>query len=302
MFAYFQARARARSRQTLGTNWRSDAPLVQAVNALFSRNPSPFFNTEIVFHPVACAAGKRSELCLGDGGQAPMVVWFIDREETEKSIPKERARWVAAQAVAAEIETLLDPAAGLRLCDRRLQGSDIAVLVRTHAEGDRVRGCLRSRGIASVEQGAGDVFQSHEAADLEWVLRAVLEPHVLSYLKAALATELLGKTSIEVWDIDHDEAVWEDYLKRFQEYHRQWRDRGFMLAFRGLIEGEAISERLLSLSDGARRLTNLLHLAELLQARATLSARNGGSPAVVCRAPPLGRPGSGGRVVAAGKR
>ena len=160
-----------------------------------------------------------------------MVVWFIDRDETEKSIPKERARWVAAQAVAAEIQTLLDPAAGLRLCDRRLQGSDIAVLVRTHAEGDRVRGCLRSRGIASVEQGAGDVFQSHEAADLEWVLRAVLEPHVLSYLKAALATELLGKTSIEVWDIDHDEAVWEDYLKRFQEYHRQWRDRGFMLAF-----------------------------------------------------------------------
>ncbi|CAN5867371.1 exodeoxyribonuclease V subunit beta [soil metagenome] len=268
VFAYFEARARARSLRTLGTNWRSDAPLVRAVNTLFSRNPSPFFNTEIVFHPVACAAGKRSELCLGDGGQAPMVVWFIDREETEKSIPKERARWVAAQAVAAEIETLLDPAAGLRLCDRRLQGSDIAVLVRTHAEGDRVRGCLRSRGIASVEQGAGDVFQSHEAADLEWVLRAVLEPHVLSYLKAALATELLGKTSIEVWDIDHDEAVWEGYLKRFQEYHRQWRDRGFMLAFRGLIEGEAVSERLLSLSDGARRLTNLLHLAELLQARA----------------------------------
>ena len=268
VFAYFEARARARSLRTLGTNWRSDALLVQAVNTLFSRNASPFFNTEIVFHPVACAAGRRSEPCLGDGGQAPMVVWFIDRDETEKSISKERARWVAAQAVAAEIETLLDPAAGLRLGDRRLQGSDIAVLVRTHAEGDLVRGVLRSRGIASVEQGAGDVFQSHEAADLEWVLRAVLEPHVLSYLKAALATELLGKTSLDVWDIDHDEAVWEDHLKRFQEYHRQWRDRGFMLAFRGLIEGEAVSERLLSLPDGARRLTNLLHLAELLQARA----------------------------------
>ncbi|MGH8469041.1 MAG: exodeoxyribonuclease V subunit beta [Gammaproteobacteria bacterium] len=268
VFAYFQARARARSRQTLGTNWRSDAPLVQAVNALFSRNTSPFFNTEIVFHPVTCAAGKGSEPCLGDRGQAPMVVWFIERNETEKSISKERARWVAAQAVAAEIETLLDPAADLRLCDRRLQGSDIAVLVRTHAEGELVRGCLRSRGIASVEQGAGDVFQSPEAADLEWVLRAVLEPHVLSYLKAALATELLGKTSVEVWDIDHNEGVWEDYLKRFQEYHRQWRDRGFMLAFRGLIEGEGVNERLLSLPDGGRRLTNLLHLAELLQARA----------------------------------
>ncbi|MFH0352034.1 MAG: exodeoxyribonuclease V subunit beta [Chromatiales bacterium] len=268
VFAYFEARARARSLQSLGTNWRSDARLVQAVNALFSRNASPFFNTEIVFHPVACAVGKGSEPCLGDGSQAPMVVWFIDRDETEKSISKERARRVAAQAVAAEIETLLDPAAGPRLCDRRLQGSDIAVLVRTHAEGDLVRGVLRSRGIASVEQGAGDVFQSHQAADLEWVLRAVLEPHVLSYLKAALATELLGKTSVEVWDIDHDEDVWEDYLKRFQEYHRQWRDRGFMLAFRGLIEGEAVSERLLSLPDGARRLTNLLHLAELLQARA----------------------------------
>ena len=268
VFAYFEARARARSLRTLGTNWRSDAPLVQAVNTLFSRNPSPFFNTDIVFHPVACAAGKGSELCLGDGSQVPMVVWCMQREEGEKAISKERARWVAAQAVAAEIETLLDPAAGLRLCDRRLQGSDIAVLVRTHAEGDLVRGSLRSRGIASVEEGAGDVFQSHEAADLEWVLRAVLEPHVLHYLKAALATELLGKTSVEVWDIDHDEDVWEGYLKRFQEYHRQWRDRGFMLAFRGLIEGEAVSERLLSLPDGARRLTNVLHLAELLQARA----------------------------------
>src|SRR5574337_913993 len=48
-----------------------------------------------------------------------------------------------------------------------------------------------------------------------------------------------------------------------------WLERGFGVMLRRLQEGEEVSPRLLARPDGERRLTNFLHLAELLQQAAT---------------------------------
>jgi exodeoxyribonuclease V beta subunit len=52
--------------------------------------------------------------------------------------------------------------------------------------------------------------------------------------------------------------------------HELWRDNGFMRMLRDWLDwagaaGQSVAERLLAQADGERRLTNLLHLAELLQ-------------------------------------
>ena len=47
-------------------------------------------------------------------------------------------------------------------------------------------------------------------------------------------------------------------------YHRLWHDSGFMPMFRHFMKIEGVRERLLSLPNGERRLTNVLHLSEIL--------------------------------------
>src|SRR5690606_25286936 len=50
------------------------------------------------------------------------------------------------------------------------------------------------------------------------------------------------------------------------QYHQLWQQQGFMRVFRAWLDQERVAERLLAGIDGERRLTNLLHLGELLQA------------------------------------
>ena len=61
-----------------------------------------------------------------------------------------------------------------------------------------------------------------------------------------------------------DEIAWETEALRFQKHHQIWRERGFIQMLRQLSAEHGVRRRLLSYPDGERRLTNFLHLAELL--------------------------------------
>src|SRR5690606_35425153 len=62
---------------------------------------------------------------------------------------------------------------------------------------------------------------------------------------------------------------WQAILERFHDYHRLWREHGFIRFFRTMLQREGVHARLLAYVDGERRLTNLLHLGELLHVQAT---------------------------------
>jgi exodeoxyribonuclease V beta subunit len=62
-------------------------------------------------------------------------------------------------------------------------------------------------------------------------------------------------------------------MESFQSWHEVWRRAGFIPAFRRLLDDEGVQARLLALADGERRLTNLLHLGELLQTAAKENRR-----------------------------
>jgi exodeoxyribonuclease V beta subunit len=122
--------------------------------------------------------------------------------------------------------------------------------------------------VASVQLGQDNVFDSWEALELERVLRAVAQPGSESLVRSALATVMLGVTGEHLAELRDDEQAWEERVATFQEYHRLWREAGFARMLRTLISQEQVDRRLLGFQDGERRLTNLLHLAELLQVAA----------------------------------
>ena len=279
VFAYLAARQDATARYDLIRNWRSEPALLTAVNTLFGRAPRPFVLDAIPFVPVEPARPSRPLRVAGDAAE-PFRLWFLERDEQKKLYPKARAARRAAEATAVEIARLLRLAADgqARLPDaaggeRALEGGDVAVLVRSHRQGRLVGAALARLGVASVQQAEDSVFTSREAEQLRRVLMAVAEPGRDDVVRAALGTELLGVTGEELFALFDDDAGWAAVLDDFQRLHQVWREHGFARMFRELLTGRDVSHRLLSYADGERRLTNLLHLGELLQDEAARHPR-----------------------------
>ncbi|OQS36611.1 exodeoxyribonuclease V subunit beta [Chromobacterium haemolyticum] len=269
IFAYLAARGDAQHHYTLDTNRRSEAPLVSTVNTLFARE-LPFLIEGIAYQPVAAqpASGGRLEI---DDDRPSFCFQWLQPEKADKAASGENAAELAANASADEIARLLALAAEGRAAivagdaRRPLAGGDIAVLVSTHRQGDRVRQALAERGVASVALTQESVFASREAGEMLALLRAWAEPASEARLRAALVTELAGVDAGELLARVEDETRWEAQLQANAADHLLWRERGFMAAWRHFFARERVAERLLPLPDGERRLTNLSHLAELLQ-------------------------------------
>ena len=113
---------------------------------------------------------------------------------------------------------------------------------------------------------SANVFTSHEAREMRDLLAAVAQPGNEKFVRAALCTDALGRTGNELDALSRDDAAWEKELLRFQEHHQVWRERGFIQMLRQLAADHGVRQRLLGYPDGERRLTNFLHLSELLHA------------------------------------
>jgi exodeoxyribonuclease V beta subunit len=279
VFAYLAARQDAMARHDLLRNWRSEPALLTAVNTLFGHARRPFVLDAIPFVPVEPARPSKPLSVAGDPPE-PLRIWFLERDDERKLYPKARAARRAAEATAVEIARLLRLAADgkTRLPDasggeRALEGGDVAVLVRSHRQGRLVGASLARLGVASVQQAEDSVFTSREAEQLQRVLMAVAEPGRDDVVRAALGTELLGATGEELFALLEDDAGWAAELDAFQRSHQAWREHGFARMFRELLAERGVSHRLLAYADGERRLTNLLHLGELLQDEAARHPR-----------------------------
>jgi exodeoxyribonuclease V beta subunit len=278
VFTYVRAREESRTVGHLDRNWRSTPGLVGAVNALFGGRDDPFVLDAIGFVDAVAAEEPRAPLEVEGDPSEPFRLLLLPEA---KPTPKGIAAALAIDATAREVARLvaLGQNGHARFGDEPLHGGHIAILVRRNEDGRLMRERLLALGVPSVQQAVDSVFASREAADLERVLAAVADPGRASALRAALATEILGATADDILTLDADEHAWETRVDAFHDYHNLWRTRGFAPMLRELMRREDVARRLLAFDDGERRLTNLLHLAELLQAWAART--QGGLDALV---------------------
>ncbi len=273
IFAYLAAARKVKSHYSLEDNYRSEPGLIAAVNALFSEEaglPS-FVFPEIGFTPVRWPARTREELLVEAGDKAPLQIMMAAGEIDQKQLSAQASRDLATRVCCAEICRLLQLSrqGQAKIAARPLAPGDIAVLVRTNAEARLVHQALLEVGVPSVVKSTDDLFNSHEARELVAILLAVAEPAAEKRLLAALATDILGWSARDLFQRAADELVWDGLLDRFATYNRLWHDQGFMAMFQALVSGEEVRERLLGLQDGERRLTNFLHLGEVLHGRSS---------------------------------
>ena len=276
---YLDACAVAARAPLLAHNFRSRPSLLGAVEALYTQaGEDAFVDGRIRFHPVE-AGGQRGDDDFQYGGvTAPaLTVWHAPlppRDGNGKTRPWSAgdSRQLATDACVAAIHfALAEGRAGTATLAgkdglRAVRPGDIAVLVRNHAEAARIQHALAEAGIPAVAAGRQSLFATTEARELHALLLALLHGADDGRLRAALATVLVGvdAATLDRFDAPEDGG---DHHRHWQQQALAWRERllrGGPLALVGDLCA-AGSDRLLGLSDGERRVSNYLQLAEALQ-------------------------------------
>ena len=281
IYSYLQAReATAGRHYVLDTNFRSTHALVDAVNQWFVQaedraGEGAFMfraghNNPLPFEPVK--ANGRSEVLVqaSQPVSALTIAWDEGADEPRAPLSNDDIRRRGAEFCASQIvQWLMDDSAGFAKSDKplqRIRPADIAVLVRTGKEATAVRRALAKRSVASVYLSDQDsVFASSEAQDLLLWLRAVAAPLDGLAVRAGLATPLMDLSFDELARLASDDEAFDARSEQLKELHSVWLRLGVLAMLRQTLYRLNLPARWLADMGGERRLTNYLHLAELLQ-------------------------------------
>lgn len=273
IFTYMKARSEVEAHYTLDTNWRSSPGMVASVNALFERMDAAFMFREIPFLPVK-SAPRNSDLRFEFNGelQPAMRFWLLEGEGCGVADYQN----AMAQHCAAQIRDWLSAGArGEALLwkgdkSSPVKASDITVLVRSRQEAALIRDALTLLNIPSVYLSNRDsVFDTLEAQEMLWLLQAVLSPERESTLRSALASSMLGLNARDIDRLNNDEIAWDKVVEEFVHYRERWQKRSVMAMLRELMAHRRIAENMLATPGGERRITDILHISELLQEAGT---------------------------------
>lgn len=284
---YLKARAAVQGRlHTLNKNFRSTQEMVDAANHCFdliekrSGHAGAFLfrknsDNPVPFEPVL-AQGRQDRFMAGNQPVPALTAAVIAAETTlSKGAYLEQMAEISATQIVTWLNQGRQHTAGFKGAEGHLaplKPSDIAILVNNGNEAGSIRQALSRRGVRSVYLSDKDsVYASTQATEIYRWLSACAEPDNDRLLRAALSTPTLGLSFAELDALNHDEDAWESRVLQFKAYREIWQRQGVLPMLRSLIFDFGCVERLLQTTadltgvSGERILTDLLHLAELLQ-------------------------------------
>lgn len=247
--AYLSNRDEAKV-QTLTRNWRSDARLIKALNAVFDGET---FGEGINYLTVSPRDGAP-ESSIGD---APSLA-IVDIG------PQTRAPSVTYPAAVRVLDLLHN----VKIYDgdkaRSLRPQDICVLVTSRANGSKIESALRRLHVPAVSSGTESVMAGVMASDIRRLLRAMASPSDESSLRLAAATVFIGAQLVDVGSITDDDL--DTYSQRIFGWSTTLWRKGINGLAHELRRDADVLGRLVAGRDGERRETDFAHVIELLHA------------------------------------
>ena len=261
IYTYLAAKADTIAHWTLRINYRSCFAVLDSLNHLFTRQAAAFWLSQIEYVKVR-PVSQGSPVLHDPASTAALQCWRVMAEEPQTRLTKEMATAHVITATGAEIQRLLCRGS---INQEPITAGEIAVLVPCHHYAAQILAHLVSIGVPAVRQGMDNVLISSDAWEWLRILSAFLEPQREALRKSALVTMYMGMDAVTLLQLIEDEVRWEAIALQFAHYHHLWQRHGITRAFRAWLSDWGVAPRLMQLADGERRLTNLLHLVDILQ-------------------------------------
>ena len=250
---------------SLRRNWRSDGPLLTALDVLFTNEgaaPFEFGDPRVRFESVE-PADDHLESVLNGVGSAPLQFRPLIDEDSPA------AQRQARRDLIAEVVHLLDngqlPASGKEADAsgrRRVRPSDIAVLLGSNDDVVTYTQALNRSGIPASSTSNDSVFDSTAAEHWRRLLLALERPSSPGRVRA-VATTWFDKVDMERLG-ERNEDGFTELLARTQDAAATLSSGGVAALLARLRRG-GLASRVLAGPTGDRDLTDLEHIAELLQ-------------------------------------
>ena len=200
----------------------------------------------------------------------------------KKETPDETAKRILND-LCSEIIELLHPQNRANIGGNPIKGSDMAILCRSNKQIDEVYEALSSHLIPCTVLANRSIFQSQEAEDIKCLMQALLEPGNQTMIRRVMASPLFSFNSDDFVTFSQDTNLWDFWTNRFSSWSSLWKTQSFSYAFQAMLsdsfddlskinspgdsrqlEKAPIQATVLQTKGGERRMTNYLHLGELL--------------------------------------
>lgn len=281
---YLKAKNELGNTKRLDSNFRSTPLLLAAFNAYFANSTGPesnsaFLTPDIVHEDIkACSTTLPLMRKIGDRFE-PLPVFEIWHSPLQATMNTANLEEFEADCVLADIQRLL---AGDVYLDaqksQKVNPSHIAVLVGKYKyAGTLLRKLVRSGIRVSVEKGR-DVFLQPQAGEILRLLQAMEVPEDVRRMRLARMTTVIGEpleTIVGESVVSHGRTTPEadpaaDKARRvFTAALSLAQSRRLATGFALIFKEYGTRERLLLEKNGERAVTNLYHIVELLQQKAS---------------------------------
>ena len=253
IFSYLETSEAVDKKYIMKTNYRSSAPVVLAVNNIFSK--IGFGIKEIEYSGINPKNSDKNPLKIkknSDFVPCPgMLVYEVAGDGEIISNIKER------------IKNMLRPDSNYRLGERNVAPSDIAVLTRTNGFALEIFDALNEEHIpVSFESGSGkglSVFATPEAKVLFKLIKAA-ETRGESEFRTLLLTFFYHKKADDL--LPGRDSFLQELHDEFTECFSEWDKKGFYYVFSKFIEKESVLSEIMA--ENIKTLNNIRHLAELI--------------------------------------
>ena len=270
VFTYQQAKQSTKNHFTLQTNYRSSVDYINVINHIFETNQNAFiFDQLIKFANSKANTSKAKTITNNHQSVTPLVSWI--HPYTEKPLSKGKATDYFADLCASEIASLLNQKT-MQLDGQTVEAKDLTILVKTGRQAAIMKNKLAERGISCALILRDSVFATDQAREISLLLEVIIEPSNIRRLCSLLSTDLFGWNARQIYHLQKDNDQLVKMLDKMKEYQQHWQRKGILSLFFKLMDDQNTLQKTSQYMDGERRITNWMHIVELLQQQASRHA------------------------------
>lgn len=251
---YFKATTLVDDIWQMNTNYRSTANYVKAMNQFFQpkKKFDVFKTNQMLYHPVGTPDTARTgQLMYEERALNPLRIICCDKKPD-----------IIQKTVQLVARLLFNPKFQIQIENntKRIRAGQIGILIRSKKDGRLLQERLSDLGIPAVTVSDTKVFETSEALDLLYILKAVQEIK-LGSIQRALLTKIVGFGIEDILKLDIDQL-----MQKFRDYQTIWNDTGIYNMLRHFISDSEIVNRKLENKQGNadRILANIFQLMEML--------------------------------------